>query len=203
MRIQKISEKSDDKTRFVFSVFDKTIADYAHLFLFSSVRLIIGTENKTEKAEDRITLSLDYNSRPVQERDEPLIRIAILKSMLKAMLSEDVPAFIENVVSDRTIIKEGLDNSLLLYYISMLQNTYNIVSLDRFLEVNAPWISFYNKDKYNSDMLRDNIRKRIDADSRKKYEHASRKLIPMLKKDMTKPVIDKIIREYRAVQCRL
>ncbi len=203
MRIQKISDKSDDKTRFVFSVFDKTVADYAHLFLFSSVRFIIGAENKAEKAEDRITLSLDYNSRPVQERDESLVRIAILKSMLKAVLSEDVPAFIENIVSDRIIIKEGLDNDLLLYYISTFQKKYDIASLDRFLEVNTPWISFYNKDKYNSDMLRDNIRKRIDADSRKKYEQISRKLIPMLKKDITKPVIDKIIREYRAMQCRL
>ncbi len=203
MRIQKISEKSDDKTRFAFSVFDKTISDYAHLFLFSSVRFVIGTENKTEKAEDRITLVLDYNCMPIQERDESLIRIAILKSMLKAMLGEGVPAFIENIVSDRIIIKEGLGDSLLLYYISMLQDNYNIANLDGFLEANALWISFYNTDKYNSDMLRGIIRKRIDADSRKKYEHTSRKIIPMLKKDITKPVIDKITREYKAVQCRL
>ncbi len=203
MRIQKSSEKSDDKTRFAFSIFDKTISDHTHLFLFSSVRFVIGNENKTDKNNGRVTLMLDYDSTPIQEKDESLIRIAILKSILKVMLGEGVPAFVENIVSDRIIIKEGLGDNLLLYYISMLQDNYNIANLDEFLEAYAPWIGFYSTDKYNSDILRDNIRKRIDTTTRNKYEHASRKLIPTLKKDITKPAIDKIIREYKAVRCRL
>ncbi len=202
MKIQKFSEKRDEATAFAFSVFDNTIINFAHLIPYDSVKFIIGREDKTEKTEAGLLMAINHRNRFIMEKDDKAIRIIVLENIIRLSLSESLPKFIENVIVYRTMIKEGLGDDFLCYCLSLLaedENTTN-KSLDGFLEASSIWLGFCGQDNYSSLMLRDIVRKKT---RRNEYEPRSRKLFSLLKKELTKRIIDDAIKEYEAIRCRL
>jgi hypothetical protein len=72
--------------------------------------------------------------------------------------------------------------------------------MKEYLEINIPWLSFYSLDNYNSEFLKDILRK---IKNKEKYEERAKKLIDSLKKELTKENnLNYALNVYEVMLCR-
>ncbi|MFH0832232.1 MAG: hypothetical protein V1900_00720 [Candidatus Aenigmatarchaeota archaeon] len=181
MHVVKKYEKTDDRTRTVFKLFDRIIqfidVPYENL-VFS-----VGDTNKIEILDFDAAITIDYKDPFVQSCDEKAIKIIILRMLLKANLKKfmDVPEFIEDIIVNRKIAKKFSDELFYYYYIIFSEHGKGIEKLNDFIGMSLPWLSFHGIDNYSSDFFRETLYK---FRYRKEFEMMTKNLFSMLKNDL-------------------
>ncbi|MEM7819784.1 MAG: hypothetical protein QXD48_03065 [Candidatus Aenigmatarchaeota archaeon] len=203
MRIIKKFVENDEKIKLISNIFDSIIKNFDFIQHFDSLEFHVRDKNIVKLYNNTALISIDYNNEIIQDRDERAIRSMILHQLyhliIKRRYQIDMPHLIEDILINREMIKDGYgDDVFYIYYIYLIKKKE--VDFNDFIIINIPWLSFYRFDKYNSEYLKDMI-KRIKY--KKEYEERTKKLFEILKKDLTdEKNLRYAIHLYEVMLCR-
>lgn len=116
-----------------------------------------GDRNSVKISDSAISISIDKSNAFLMEKDEKAIKAIVLKLVALAeakRLGINVP-FVEEIVSNRELIKEGCGDELFYYYYLQLSNDEKDADFEKFLEISIPWLSFAALDASHSSFLLD------------------------------------------------
>lgn len=180
MRLVK-SFENDELSGFVSKVIDSVLLETGYNF-FDRVEFSLG-EDLVEVKDSTAMISLDKNNLFITEKDTRAARILILQNLELAFLRKYVriPDYIEKLIVNRRIVKRFSDDFLYFSYLFLNKEEKDIRDMDKFLNINLPWLSFYGGDDYNSRFLL----KTLDIfKNRKAFQQQTINLFLALKKDL-------------------
>lgn len=198
MRVIKKLVKHDKKTELVSETFDECLMILNPYFL-SRIDFSLEFKDKLDLIFSNACLSLNYNNPFIQNKDKKAIRILILQKLLCLIFRrgyKSMPELIEEVVINREIIRKGYGNDLFYYYYLFLleYETHIINTMDIFLKVNVPWLSFSGLDDYYADFFKEMVNR---FKQKKEFEVKTKELFLALEKNLLKNEnLDKAIAIY-------
>jgi hypothetical protein len=205
MRIVKKSDIGDEKARMVFDIFDKILMKLGYPWKYDVLGLAINEKTSVFVADSKITITLDYNDSLIQEMDKKGIASLILHSLYHVITKDkynlaEMPHFIEDVLINREMIKDGYDDYVFYSSYLFLLRKKHVSSLEDYLMVNIPWLSFHGMNDYNSEFLKNML---LRIKNMEHYRDRARKLIDVMKKDLTADKnINYATNAYEVMLCR-
>ena len=180
MRLIKKLEK-DEKARFVSKLIDSVLIETG---CNSFERLVFSLgEDNVEFKDSTAKISLDKNNIFIAEKDTRATRILILQKLELAFLRKHkkIPGYIENLIINRRIIKKFSKDFFYFSYLYLIKEEKNVKDIDKFLNINLPWLSFHGLDDYNSNF---SLKMLKIFKYRKAFQQQTRKLFLALKQDL-------------------
>lgn len=138
------------------------------------------------RLEDRDYVLVDDRKAVISiSRDNPLLSDKECAEILlmKRILSLRFSGMLSELLTDREIIRLGLSKKLFYYYYVLLSSPRSIDSIEDFIQINIPWISFYPHDKESSRFLHE-MAEKYSSNYRKEFEAAAERLYALLKKNL-------------------
>ena len=148
---------------------------------YNVLEIGFGDKNSVKISDSAISISIDKSNAFLMEKDEKAIKAIVLKLVALAeakRLGISVP-FVEEIVSNRELIKDGCGDELFYYYYLQLSNDEKEADFEKFLEISIPWLSFATLDASHSDFLFD-LSKTFNY--RKEYEPMAKDFFEKVKK---------------------
>ena len=178
----------DDRTELVSQVFDKFIMSQELHLPFERIELNIRDTTVSVVEDQSALVCIDYNDPVVIEKDKKGVKMLVYRELFRLMFKFDIPRPIEDVIIDRELIKRGFGEDLFyLYYVGMMNKKH--ATLEDYINLNIPWISFSRHDKHNSDFMK-RLAKKL-ADSRPECQKLFNLLLNVPQKD-----VEKAVKEY-------
>jgi len=190
--IKKLEE--DETSRFVSKIIDSVLLETGYNF-FERLAFSLG-KDRVEVENSAANISLDKNNSFIAERDARATKILILQKLELALLRKykRVPDYIENLITNRRIIKKFGNDFFYFSYISLIKEERDVKDMDKFLSINLPWLSSYGIDDYASRFL---LRMLNMFKHRKVFQQRTRRLFLALKKDLeNEKKLTKAIKEF-------
>jgi len=185
---------NDEISRFLSKIIDSVLIETGYNF-FERLDFSLGEDN-VEVNDSTVKISLDKNNGFVTEKDTRATRILILQKLGLAFLRKykKIPDYIENLIVNRGITKKFSRDFFYFSYIYLIKEEKDVKDMDKFLNINLPWLSFYGIDDYESRFF---LRTLNIFKHRKVFQQRARKLFLALKKDLEKEDnLAKAIKEF-------
>lgn len=185
---------NDELSGVVSKIVDSVLLETGYNF-FERLEFSLG-EDRVEVEDHTAKISLDKDNTFIVERDTRVTRILILQKLELAFLRKynKFPDYIENLIVNRRIVKRFGNDFFYLSYIYLIREERNIKDMNKFLNINLPWLSFYGINDYNSRFL---LKMLSMFKNRKVFQHLARKLFLALKRDLGKERnLAKAIKEF-------
>jgi len=207
MKIVKKAITDDSKTRAMFEVFDDVIKKLDYPWKMERLEFLIDDKNFVFVGEKTARITLNYNDVMIQDNDRKALFSIILHAFYHIIVRDKynlqetpLPHFFEDIIANREMIKNGYDDLVFYLSFSSLVKKKHVNNMGDYLDVNVPWLSFYKIDDYNSISLRDMLKK---IKNRGEYGEDAKKLIDMLKRDITKEKeLNHALTAYEVMLCR-
>jgi hypothetical protein len=197
MRLIKNLEK-DKTSEFLSATIDSVVLELGYDF-FDRLEFKTGKDG-VEFREGTVEISIDKNNRFLAERDVRATRILILQQLELARLKKNkiLPDYIEKLVVNRRLAKKFSRDFFYLSYLLLIREKREIDDMNKFLDINLLWLSFYGIDEYNSRFL---FKMLNMFKYRKAFQEQTRKLFLVLKKDLEEEAnLTKAVNEFRAMK---
>jgi|GEM_PF-3997591 len=194
MRIVKKFYSRDPETVLVSRIFDEAIRKSTVPLNFSFLEVELGP-GETSVNEDNAKVSIDTGSPLLLEKDRRLARVIVTHELFRLVarkMVDNVPRFIEDVVTGREMVRAGYADDLsYLYFIRMMKNE-KLADADA-LSLNLPWLVFWKTDSFYYDLFR-SISKRVAAG-----EKASRLFNTMKGNLLDKSILENAVKLYKGL----
>ncbi|MBI2075764.1 MAG: hypothetical protein HYT72_00760 [Candidatus Aenigmarchaeota archaeon] len=161
---------------------------------YDTLEISFGGKNSVRITDSAVFISLDKSNDFLMERDEKAIKALVLKLVALAgtrRLAINVP-FLEEILSDRELIKDGFGDELFYYYYLSLANAEKSAGFEKFLEISIPWLSFAGLDDSYSSFLF-NLSKIFNY--RKEFESVTKDFFEKVRK-MKKTDVQAVAKAY-------
>ncbi len=169
----KIIKSIDDA--FISNIFN-SVAPYGNFL--DSLEIILWDDDYILSDGKKAVISISKNNYFIIENDKKGIEILLLKRILSLKFFS-----MQELLADREIIKLGLSEKLLYYYCVLLSLPKRINSIEDFVQINIPWLSFYPYDKENAALLK-NMAEKYSPGNRKEFEARTAKLFALLQRNL-------------------
>ena len=160
-------------------------------FLFETARRIMNESKSFQKITIKITnkedtrhdnghavVCINPTDPLILRGDKDFINLIVRKEIYKSELrkGERLPEFLEDILLNKRIIKEGLGDVLESYYYILMNDhmSFKVQDQEKFLKINIPWISFYGMDNYRSEYFKKLSKRFRDVDQ---FEEMNSKLL--------------------------
>ena len=147
--------------------------------ILDSLEIRLGRDEYILVDGRKAVISISTDNRFVADNDKEGMEILLLKKMISLRFSGPL----SEILTDREIVRLGMADKLLYYYYVLLSSRRRTESIEDFIELNVPWLSFYPHDKENAKFLEEMAEKHIFS-NRKAYEAATEKLFGLLQRNL-------------------
>jgi hypothetical protein len=171
MQIKKSAPLQDARSQLISRAFDHAIIKVDFPWRFDCLEFHIRDESKVFTDGGRCVIVFNYDNEFAKKMDEKGILAGIYRLLFLAVSRQkrgQLPSFIEEIASNRDMIKGGLGDFLTYYYFNLPQKSG--------LDSNIAWLSFFLHEKYDSEFFK----KQADPKIMKQYK----KLIEILMSDL-------------------
>ncbi len=148
--------------------------------ILDSLEIRLGDEDYVLVDGRMAVVSISRNNQFVAENDKDGIGVLVMKRIL----SLRSPGPLSEILADREIIRLGLSDKLLYYYYALLYSQRRISSVEDFVQMNVPWLSFHPHDKNNAQLLKELAERLCMPEHRKEFEAATERLFALLQKNL-------------------
>lgn len=184
MKIIKKFIYSNKITGIVSRIFDDAVKEIAPFLKFNTITLELKNDFNSKMADNSATVYLDYTNDFIQNTDEKAIRFFILREFFKIFVKKkngiNIPEFVEELIVNREMVKNGYANEVSYFYYAILARKPKIKSKEDFLYINLPWLIFYEKDEFYCSFF-----KKLSTKLVKKYNNPyAAKVLNTLKKNL-------------------
>lgn len=209
MKVVKRAITDDRKTRIMFDIFDSIITRLEYPWKMERIEFLINDKNSVFVGENMARITTNYNDNIIEDMDKKAMFAMILHGLYHIIIRDkyrlsdleaQIPHFVEDVITNREMIKHGHDD--FVFYLSYLYliRKKHVADIEDYLDINVPWLSFYKLDEYNSKYLKELL---VKIKDKEKFKDDSEKLIDLLKKDITKESeLNHALNAYEVLLCR-
>ncbi|MBI2971087.1 MAG: hypothetical protein HYY37_01565 [Candidatus Aenigmarchaeota archaeon] len=154
MKLRKSFHLHDERARVFSRIVDTVIPSFTYLN-FNGISISLCEKDAIELSDDAAKIHVNYYRREILEKDERAISIVLISSLLKAELRKvmQAPAPVEDVFVSRKIAKTHQQDLFYYWYLSLLYHQPKIATMEAFIGINIPWLSFYGIDDYDAEFL--------------------------------------------------
>ena len=154
-------------------------------FPWNLEKIIFSLSNKNDSNFNYPNAEIFLNPK-IRKQEESVIKLIIFKEIFSLLIKiknmESGIRFIDNIIANREMIKNGFGDYYLNYAYVKLFRPIEIENFHTFLTLNLPWISFSGLDNFNSVFLKDMVKK---FKYPKTFETRSGRLFSTTEKDLT------------------
>jgi len=130
---------------------------------YERIEFFLSATGGIKENDSSLLVYLPYKNYFFEHNDRRGMKILVLKHifMIDAKIKfKDYPKFLAELDAYRKIIKNGFSEELYYYFfIHLMKKDKHVKTLNDYIDINIPWLSFYKLDDYISDFFKEFAKK--------------------------------------------